>query len=578
MARPHSSWRGCAVAIAGGIAGIGNYHPPVGESHSPVVRPIAPHPKPHWAVICKEVHFPRNTTHPPEHRAMLLDELSTHQGFDLSRDRFNGIASATGPTVVVYRSSRPSATNGASTPCRRARSYGLSVPMWPTGTVSESIEEMALRVEPPKEPCSTRPLCSSNDWASRRGRVAHSRRMHGTMHSVPDTGDSGAARLLEPLTEEQQWVVDVIAHAFWSEGFRWPTFLYVEAEMDTRDIDLREVLSTFPLLGHQPGLVYSVLSSLPAAISFNENQQLKLSVLGLWHAGEPLRPTARVAVADFIDVLNKAVSTRRNWVPSATVIEKPELTSEEVLGSLRRRAFGGIESFRGSPPYARLLYQLIEHEPSFLGGHSSEDDYTKWQWTIERSALRFQDVASMEQYVGRLAALVRPTAPERRVVASPLDLPTSLGYLDTAWRLTHERKHLLHLTNPERVASLAFDVGGREEFFDRLGALCDTMKGFQVPAGSQNGHPIVRMRGHLEGILPSESHVRVGEAIDILGHLVAIRNGGQHGDAQDRAAQSWAVLGVSLPVTDWTGAWAFLRQRAISAFDVLRDELLSMAD
>jgi hypothetical protein len=221
----------------------------------------------------------------------------------------------------------------------------------------------------------------------------------------------------------------------------------------------------------------------------------------------------------------------------------------------------------------------MNEEPCFRGGHSATDEsYADWTWTIERPVRQFRDVASIEQYVERLAILLTPPAVERRVVASPLDLPTSLGYLDTAWRLMHDRKHLLHLVSPEKVASLAFDAGSREEFFDRLSALCDIMKGFQVPAGSvKDGHPIVRIKSHLEDILPPEMHVRVGEALEVLGNLVAIRNGGAHGDAQDKAATSWVALGVRLPVTDWPGAWTLIRQRAVTAFDVIRDALIAAA-
>jgi hypothetical protein len=211
----------------------------------------------------------------------------------------------------------------------------------------------------------------------------------------------------------------------------------------------------------------------------------------------------------------------------------------------------------------------MEEERCFSGGHSANATLTDWKWTVERTVLQYRDVASIEQYVECLAELLTPPKVEHRVITSPLDLPTSLGYLDSAWRLTHDRKHLLRLTSPEKVASLAYDVGSREEFFDRLSALCDTLKGFQVPAGaSEGGHPVVRMKGHL----------RVDEALETLSSLIAIRNGGAHGDAQDRAAASWLALGVRLPVADWTAAWKLVRQQAIIAFDMLRDELIVLSD
>ncbi|MHB1087566.1 MAG: hypothetical protein ACYC19_02240, partial [Acidimicrobiales bacterium] len=81
----------------------------------------------------------------------------------------------------------------------------------------------------------------------------------GPLEAEPS--NRAAAGLLKPLTEEQQWVVDVIGGAFWKEHFTWPTFLYVEAEMDNRGHDLREVLATFPMIGGGRNQFYGALSS-----------------------------------------------------------------------------------------------------------------------------------------------------------------------------------------------------------------------------------------------------------------------------------------------------------------------------
>jgi hypothetical protein len=396
-----------------------------------------------------------------------------------------------------------------------------------------------------------------------------------------EPSNRAAAELLKPLTEAQQWVVDVIGDAFWKAQFTWPTFLYVEAELDNRGHDLREVLSTFKVIGGGRNQFYGALSSLPNVASINETQELKLSLLGLWHCDEPLRQFARDAVADVISILNMFVVARRSWRPNPTGTTMPEITSEEVLANQKQRVFDGNEAQRNSASWSRLLFQLMEDEQCFRGGHSATDNtFTSWKWTVDRHVRQYKDVASIEQYVERLATLLAPPpAIEHRIITSPLDLPTSLGYLDSAWRLTHDRKHLLHLISPEKVASLAFDAGSREEFFDRLSALCDAMKGFQVPPSStKNAHAIVRMKGHLQDILPTDAHARIEGAIDVLSNLIAIRNGGEHGDAQDQAASSWLALGFRLPITDWAEAWMLVRRRAILAFDVLRDELITASN
>lgn len=164
-----------------------------------------------------------------------------------------------------------------------------------------------------------------------------------------------ADRLLAPLSEAQQWVVDIIGQAFWDGDFTWPTFLYVEAEMDKRGHDLRETLATFPMIAGIRSQSYSAIVSVQHTASINESSELKLSLLGLWHCDGKLRPFARDAVTDVISVLNMCISTRRNWNPVPTETKMPELTSDAVLANLPQRLFDGNEAHRSSGDWARLL-------------------------------------------------------------------------------------------------------------------------------------------------------------------------------------------------------------------------------
>jgi hypothetical protein len=253
------------------------------------------------------------------------------------------------------------------------------------------------------------------------------------------------------------------------------------------------------------------------------------------------------------------------------------LTSADLLEYLQFASRSGLRILKAEDlPLA--IYQVIEHEPSFQGGKSiSGENPPAWTWTIDRSVRHYGEIGTFEEYVERVADRLTPVpVATPRVLESPLDLPTSLGYLNTAWRLFHNRVPLIEIHSPERVSSLAFDVGSREEFFDRIGALCDMLQSFTIPAGGEQkgGAPVERMIPYLISILADESHSEVTEALADLNHIRNIRNSGQHGEAEDRGASSYLALGISLPVSDWPGTWSTVRSRAINAFDLIRDALL----
>lgn len=111
-----------------------------------------------------------------------------------------------------------------------------------------------------------------------------------------------------------------------------------------------------------------------------------------------------------------------------------------------------------------------------------------------------------------------PQPSPQRIFVSLLDLPTELGCFNTPWRLFHERRPLLNLSSREKVASLAFDVTTREEFYDRASAFCDVIKSFIVPKyGAQyGGHSLEKLGPYLESILPTESPQQATEAIEVL--------------------------------------------------------------
>jgi len=237
-------------------------------------------------------------------------------------------------------------------------------------------------------------------------------------------------------------------------------------------------------------------------------------------------------------------------------------------------------------PSAQVLDSFVQAEPPFstaLAG-SGVDVSGICTWTIQRQLLHYADVGlDLPEYVRRIVSnFFQPAALSRaRVVSSPLSLPASLGYLDTAWRIAIATKeHLVVVSSPERTATLAFDAGTREEYLERISALGDILKSLNVPAGGaqKGGHALERLGAYLTAKLPAESHSRVADALDRLDQVRHIRNGGGHAEAEPAALRAYRSLGIEVPITDWGGAWNILRQLTIEALDALRDELLGLAD
>jgi hypothetical protein len=228
----------------------------------------------------------------------------------------------------------------------------------------------------------------------------------------------------------------------------------------------------------------------------------------------------------------------------------------------------------------------MKSEPPFFtsgGNRSGGDAEETWTWMVGRSVLDYAGVGlDLEEYLRRLVAKYRsPQSSGARAIASPLSLPASLGYLDTAWRVVPQHHaHLVVMPSPERSASLAFNATSREEYLERISAIGDVLKSLNVPKGGaqRGGHALERLRAYLFAVLALESRPRVTEALDRLDLVRRIRNGGGHAEAEPDALLAYRSLGIVLPIRDWDAAWETVRSRTIEALDALRDEILSFVD
>lgn len=380
-------------------------------------------------------------------------------------------------------------------------------------------------------------------------------------------------QLLDPLTDDQQLVVNLVADAFYQCGQQWPKFQYVEAVLDRERLDARSVLATFPVAG--TSINYAAVSCTPRTASLSDDTQVGLTLLGLHHYKGPFKGHAESLVRDGLRLLQVFVDARRVFTPPPTEVKYLQLSGAEVLARLRPNAPRDL-------PSEAVLDGIVHAEPPLLscvGG--SRNDGRTWAWTVSRgNLLEFDGIDGvLEEYVRRIVRKYHVFhRVERPVLASPLTLPSALGYLDTAWRVMAGREvHLVVLPSPERAAALAFDAGTRAEFLERIGALGDVLKCLNVPAGGdqKGGHPLERLRAFLLGRLPSESHELITRALDQLVAVKDIRNGGLHAEAEPAALRAYQALGVAFPITNPAAAWDAVRIATVGALDAIREEVLS---
>lgn len=381
--------------------------------------------------------------------------------------------------------------------------------------------------------------------------------------------------LLADLTPRQQLVVDTVCNAFFEQNYQWPTFQYVEWVLDKSDIDFRDTIASFPMIVGTGNQSYSALGHIGPLQSANEGYSVTATLVGLWHCKSQVQPSAQTLIDEVLKVLQVFDMFRFNWRPTPISVGERQIDSTYVK-AVRSNDRAGFNRWNTiGVDMAKAIWAIMEYEPSFRGSHSYNHNDDRWFWTVDRTIRHYRGVDTIEEYVSRVATwLAAPTPRAERVLPSPLALPTSLGYLNAAWRLANKGKHLVLLHSPEHAAELAFDAGTREEFSDRVSALCDVLRSFRVSGSGKQ--PLDKLRKALHTRLPAEAHERVNDALRTLEHVRDIRDGGQHGAAEDRAAASYLALGIGVPVVNWGAAWATIRAAAIEAFDIIRDELLAI--
>ena len=312
--------------------------------------------------------------------------------------------------------------------------------------------------------------------------------------------------LLAKLTPPQQALVDVVCETFVREDYRWPIYQYVEWRLEREGHEMRQVVASLPVLGAPPQ-TYGVLGATTPLLSAHDGVEVPASALGFSHWAVRSGSGPQIAT-EVLRTIGYFAAERELWQPLAFEVTQLEVLSDDVLQYLHMSRRGSFPhgQWLSKPEFGRALLKILPQEPGVGGGFATlAEDLTRWNWFVNGSIRHYAGLASMADYLTRMAAtLAVPRSHPAKVLASPLDLPGSLSYLDTGWRLLHEGRHLIALNSPERAATLSYDVASREEFFDRISALFDVMKHFNVPKGGDQtgGFAIAKLRAYLAWKLP----------------------------------------------------------------------------
>lgn len=379
------------------------------------------------------------------------------------------------------------------------------------------------------------------------------------------------AELLDPLTPDQQRLVDLVAEAYEAEGGQWPIFDYLEATFDARHEDAWDILYGLPRRGQWGyGPAWWVganqLSQKPAA-----EAEIELTILGMHHSS-----TLKDRVPIFLSTLRYMIEVQRGVPPLRREVRRLELdaTTVRMMLEVQDRTHLFPESLARLPT-------LWKREPATFAGGEARDPMGVWTYTIPRTVLDYEGVSTIEEYVDRLEALTAiPSTPVAEATPSPLSLVSALEVLDMAWRVAHGTA-LFSYPSAERSAKLAFPAATTEELDSRLAALGEILRtanltvrrGGRRLARQTHEEPLAPLRDFLVGQTALDE-ARIGAAVTTLEAALSVRDATQHTEAGGRSVLALSQqFNLAHPIRDPTEAWAVISSRVVSAITAIREEL-----
>lgn len=180
--------------------------------------------------------------------------------------------------------------------------------------------------------------------------------------------------------------------------------------------------------------------------------------------------------------------------------------------------------------------------------------------------------------------LIEPMQEQLTIPASPLALPETLDFLDTAWRVAFGKRHaLLRLRDTTSSAKLSQACTTRADFESQLSALADILKAMDIPDALLSktreipkDQTFTRLLDCLQTRLEGSDYPEVERAVSMLRTVNDIRVALQHSGATRELPASMAKLGISYP-PQWGDAWDRIRASTIEALRVIREKVLKYA-
>jgi hypothetical protein len=365
----------------------------------------------------------------------------------------------------------------------------------------------------------------------------------------------GMPSLLDPLPDEGQQLVEIIARAYSWTG-TWPVWQYVAQQaFGKHGIDADAALRNLPEWQRGVGSGYQAIRTVPGAAGNSSpdiGARTALTIHGLFHASDdPHHPLVRA----FLKAIEVGAARQGGVTLSPVEVRLVTVSSADLVGAVNHLASTNVT--------ARDLGLLLSGEPATTGGGVRESDDWTWDLTRHRPLQPFA-VTGARDYLVKLDALLAGQAPQPYTAVSPEALPRALDHLNVVWKAVTQQR-LFYPRGLASAASLVEPVSG-DQLTARLGALADVFDLFlRAPTGSPPaGGSLNAFRDQVAERVPDgPAQEQARAAIRQLTDVNRIRNGRLHTDATNWA-ESLYRLGV--PTSESPGQqWERIRAISVEA-------------
>jgi hypothetical protein len=358
--------------------------------------------------------------------------------------------------------------------------------------------------------------------------------------------------LLDPLPDEGQQLVDLVAYAYRWTG-AWPGWQFIVQQMwEKHDVDAEAALRELPRWpwGYGPG--YRAIRTVPAAAgdgSPDLEARGVLTLYGLIHTGD--HPLSHA----FLKAIEIAVERQRNVTLSPLKPTPITVSGTDLVGVVNHCASTNLR--------VAELGLLLSGEPPTAGGGVSEKD--EWDWDLTRYPQLPKFVSpDATSYLTKLENALGVTTPHLFARVAPEALPRALDHLNVAWKALTRQHRLFYPRGLAGTANLVEPVAAGDQLTARLGALADVFDLFMRGPDDKPKHKTLTLfRDELMKHIPETGQQRADQAIGMLLDINELRNGRLHTDST-KWAECLTRVGI-VPSEPPDKQWDRVRSAAVEA-------------